>query len=307
MYEGELVSGKPVSLYMKEVSFYKLTKEYGDYSVSRKMSSTYEKDGSVIKALLKEFGALKLIQITTLRIQEAQSKWSKEGKSNKTVNNHSILLGTMLRFAVERQYLANIPKITKLKVDKRRPEWFTEEEIEKILAAAEPFIRDYVIVLLNTGFRASEIKRLKWADVDFKNKVINIEISKSHRFRTIPMNETLFQHMFSLYLRKSDKQVYVFEYNEGMPVSDYYHRFKKLLDRLSIKGHLHKLRHTFASLLVQRGVPIYEVQNLLGHASVQTTQVYAHIRMENLKKAVSVLQVGCTAGAPSEIIDQKVG
>ncbi len=55
--------------------------------------------------------------------------------------------------------------------------------------------------------------------MDFKNKVINIEISKSHRFRTIPMNETLFQHMFSLYLHKSDKQVYVFEYNEGMPVT----------------------------------------------------------------------------------------
>ncbi|MDD4178864.1 MAG: site-specific integrase [Candidatus Margulisbacteria bacterium] len=299
MYEGELVQGRPVSLYLEEVMFTRLAKEYQEYSLSRKARSTHQKDGSVIKALLRELGDLNLGQITNLKVQEMQSKWSKEGSSNKTINNRSILLGTMLRFAIDRNYLANLPKISKLKVDKKRPQFYTEEEIARILTKASPFVRDYVLVLLHTGLREGELKRLKWADVDCINRQIYVELSKSHKFRTIPMNDALYDHLIDLYRRKKEHQVYVFELNEGKPVSDFSHRLKKLLKRLGIEGHLHKLRHTFASRLVQKGVAIYEVQKLLGHASVQTTQVYAHVRMEDLQRSVRVLDFGRTVGVPS--------
>lgn len=299
MYEGELVQGKPVTLYLEEVMFSRLAEEYQAYSFSRKASSTHQKDGSVIKALLRELGGLNLGQITNLRIQEIQSKWSREGSSNKTINNRSILLGTMLRFAIDRNYLASLPKIPKLKVDKKRPQFYTDEELARILAKASPFVRDYVIVLLNSGLRAGELQRLKWADVDCINRQIYVELSKSHKFRTIPMNRVLYDHFIDLFRRKDERQVYVFELNEGKPVSDFTHRFKKLLKKLGIAGHLHKLRHTFASRLVQKGVAIYEVQKLLGHASVQTTQVYAHVRMEDLQRSVSVLDFGRTVATPS--------
>lgn len=298
MYEGELVQGKPVTLYLEEVLFSRLAKEYQEYSFPRKLPSTHQKDGSVIKALLRELGNLNIGQITNLKIQEMQAKWSREDSSNKTINNRSILLGTMLRFAIDRNYLASLPKIPKLKVDKKRPQFYTNGEIDRILAKASPFVRDYVIVLLNTGLREGELKRLKWVDVDCSNRQIYVEISKSHKFRTIPMNNLLYNHFIDLYRRKKEQQVYVFECNEGKPVSDFSHRLKKLLKKLGIEGHLHKLRHTFASRLVQKGIAIYEVQKLLGHASVQTTQVYAHVRMDDLQRSVSVLDFGRTVAVP---------
>jgi integrase len=154
---------------------------------------------------------------------------------------------------------------------------------------ASPFLRDYITVLAHTGLRSGELQRLKWEDIDFNNNLVRVEIAKSHRFRTIPMSASLRKLLTELHAQKGLKQIYIFECNEGKPVSDFYHRFKRLLKRLGIDGHVHKLRHTFASYLVQNGVSIYEVQQLLGHASVQTTQIYAHIRMDNLQKAVSTL------------------
>ena len=89
---------------------------------------------------------------------------------------------------------------------------------------------------------------------------------------------------------KAKNQVYLFEGIErGTQFSSYYHVFKRELAKLGIAGHVHTLRHTFASRLVQRGVNIYDVSKLLGHASVQTTQIYAHLRNDDLQKAVNVL------------------
>ncbi|MFA5839978.1 MAG: site-specific integrase [Candidatus Margulisiibacteriota bacterium] len=303
--QGERTAGKPVSLFLKDIPFPKLVTEYKEYSLSRKAESTYKKDDSVIKALLAGLRTLKIGQITTTVIQRLQSIWSRDGKSNKTINNRSILLGTMLRFAIESGYLATLPKITKLKVDLRRPQWYTEAERKKILEVASPEVKDYVIVLLNSGLRLGELQRLKWADIDFSNKQINVEKSKSHRFRIVPMHDLLHRHLLGLFIQKAENQIFVFESKAGKPMnsSQYYRHFKMLLDKLGIEGNVHKLRHTFASLLVQRGVPIYEVQHLLGHASVQTTQVYAHINQQNLKRAVDVLQkTGTEPGRNEKIL-----
>lgn len=299
VYEFERSSCKPISLLIKEVTFKHLAEEYLQYSVNRKMQSSYSKDYSIIKQFITSFGSLRLNQLTQLYIESLQDKWKHGGKSNKTINNRSILLGTMLRFALDRNYLMAIPKIKKLKVDKRRPQFFTDADIQLILTSAEPLLRDYVIFMLNTGLRLGELKRLTWEDVDIQNHLIRVEVSKSHRFRTIPINDVLNTLLIRKNSERKAKTVYVFEYAEGKPLSDYYHRFKKLLNSLGIEGHVHKLRHTFASNLVRNAVPIYEVQNLLGHASGQTTQIYAHIRMDNLQKAVNSLN-GCTTGAQKE-------
>jgi len=231
-------------------------------------------------------------------IETVQNKWKIGGKSNKTINNRSILLGTILRFAQERNLLNALPGIRKFKIDKRRPHFYTEDEIDLILTNANEITRNYVIFFLNTGLRLGELQRLKWADIDFENKLVRVEIAKSHCFRAIPINGVLQDLLIRLKNQKTAKQIYVFEFSEGNPVTDYYHRFKKLLGKLQIEGNIHKLRHTFASRLVQKGASIYEVQHLLGHASVQTTQIYAHIRVENLQKAVNLLNDnrGCIEG-----------
>lgn len=306
--QGEHVAGKPISLFLKDKTLKELSVEYLEHSKSRNTELTYNRHVSVVKYLLKDIGNCYLGQITTPVVQHFQTVWKRNGLSNKTINNRSILLGTMLRFAIDRGYLATLPKIQKMKVDKRLPNFYTEEEIQRICAEANPFIRDYVMVFLHTGMRQGELQRLKWEDIDFFNRIVKVVVSKSHKSRAIPMSKTLYELLIRLCKEKKPGQIYLFEFNTGQPVWEYYHRFKKLITSLGIEGNIHKLRHTFASRLVQRGVPIFEVQHLLGHASVQTTQIYAHIRMDNLQRAVSVLDnADGTETGNAEKIDLKVG
>lgn len=299
MYEGERSFGKPPSLLIKDKSFDALVKEYYADAQYRKTASTNRTDRSMLKILLTEFGGMKLAQLTAQKIDLVQCKWKQAGLSNKTINNRSILLGTMMRFAMEHEWLAQLPKIKKMKIDKTLPNFFSDEEVASILDNAEGTLRDYLVVFLNTGLRMGELQNLKWENVDFDNRQLRVETSKSHRFRVVDLNDVLYILMRQLQKKQTANQIYVFEYNAGKPVNDYYHRFKKLLLKLGIEGNVHKLRHTFASRLVQNGVSIYEVQHLLGHASVQTTQVYAHIRQENLKKAVNSLN-GWLVGGQTE-------
>ena len=100
-------------------------------------------------------------------------------------------------------------------------------------------------------------------------------------------------------------QQYVFEGQNGGQRNDFYAPFKDELNRLGINGTLHELRHTFASYLVQKGVSIFEVQKLLGHASVQTTQIYSHLDEQTLVNAVEKLNRRNEIGTKSEPIDFK--
>ena len=68
------------------------------------------------------------------------------------------------------------------------------------------------------------------------------------------------------------------------------HRFKKFLRGLGIEGSLHSFRHTFASHLIMKGADLYSVSKLLGHASIKTTEIYAHLAPDYLKAAVGRLE-----------------
>ena len=92
------------------------------------------------------------------------------------------------------------------------------------------------------------------------------------------------------------KTEYVFEV-EGRKLSGYWlPQTEKYVRKLGLQENLnyHALRHTFASWLVQDGVSIYEVQKLLGHADVSTTQIYSHLQPETLHRTVERLDFVCT-------------
>ena len=90
-------------------------------------------------------------------------------------------------------------------------------------------------------------------------------------------------------LQALNKSTVVFTYH-NQPINQQFisHKTKKLvrLSKINPRLNFHSLRHTFASWLVQKGVSIYEVSKLLGHADIKTTQIYAHLRSDDLRSAV---------------------
>jgi integrase len=288
-FQSERSYLKTPTLLMKDIYFSEFSKEYLEFAETRKHEVTLKSDRSSIKIMNVEIGDLTLKEISISVIQKLQTKWSHEGKANKTINNRTVLLSSMLNYAVGQQYIPAVPRAKQLKTDLIRPKYYSIEEVKTILENVEGQLRDIIVVLLNTGLRANELRNLRLEDIDLKNQLVRIEKSKSHKFRTVPINNDLSVLLTHYKKSKTRNQVYLFETIEGKPRNDYYHSFKRLLNRLKIKGDVHQFRHTFATWLMERNANLYEVQHLLGHASVQTTQRYAHIQQKNLFNAVNLL------------------
>lgn len=155
-----------------------------------------------------------------------------------------------------------------------------------------------VVFAVLTGMRRGEITNLRWQDVELSRKLIAIQSSptfktKQGKRRTIPLNETA---LYILNARHGkDTSEYVFTLN-GKKIYDEWitHKFKYYVYEARLKDdrlHFHSLRHTFASWLVQDGVSIYAVKELLGHSDVKTTQVYSHLQPEQLHSTVNKIQI----------------
>ena len=143
-----------------------------------------------------------------------------------------------------------------------------------------------VLVSINTGMRRGELLALRWSNVDLKGKQITIEGStaKSQQTRHIPLNDEATE-----VLRKWKEQTShgdrVFQIDTGFKTA-----WGALMERAKIeKFRWHDLRHHFASRLVQAGVPLNTVRELLGHSSMAMTLRYAHLAPDQKREAVAKL------------------
>lgn len=160
-------------------------------------------------------------------------------------------------------------------------------------------IRDICTVALCTGMRLGELISLEWQCVDLKRRLVHVRnterfTTKSAKGRVIPMNDMVHDLLHNYPKRKpEDSSSLVFTMASGKTwepdcVSRNVKRAAKAAG-LSERVHFHTLRHTFASWLVQAGVSLYEVKELLGHSSITTTEIYAHLMPQNLHSTVCKL------------------
>lgn len=291
-YLADKQEGRPNNLFLEKISFREFVEtKYLLYSKSNKTAKTYKVHRNELLRLIEYFGKSDLDKITTDKIEQYKADNLANGLSKKTVNNRVALISAVLRMAYDQNLIIRMPKIQLLKLDILPPRAIDNEAIQKLVTIAkekDKLVYDFVIIFLNTGLRLSELVNLKWEDVNFSQRQLLVRKAKSHKFRAIPFNQTLENHLKSIH--KESIGEYVFEY-EG----HHYHentftkRFRAIVRTAKIKATIHCLRHTFASQLVQRGVNLYEVQKLLGHSTLSTTERYAHLNMKNLITAVNAL------------------
>jgi integrase len=156
-----------------------------------------------------------------------------------------------------------------------------------------------VLVLLGTGLRFSEMTQLRWSVVDFRTRLLTVQGSttKTELTRYVPLNDEMVAILSRWRARTPARpQDLVFPGASGGVLVDIKTAWATLLKRAGIeKFRIHDLRHTFASRLVQRGVDLYRVQKLLGHASPTMTMRYSHLMPNHLADAVAVLDRPTTA------------
>lgn len=185
----------------------------------------------------------------------------------------------------------NWKKVSKFKENKGRVEFHTPGEIKQILGLFNPAWRLVVLLGCRAGLRRGEIANLKWTDVNFKNNQLYIAPNKTEKHRYVPIADDL-RKALEKAKQGRKKEVYVINVGDTEKRESKYYLtayYSKATSVLPFPCNIHKLRHTFASHLVQNGIDLYRVSKLLGHSSIQMTEIYAHLATADLKSAVKKL------------------
>ncbi len=167
------------------------------------------------------------------------------------------------------------------------------DEYTKLLSLAGANPRDYAIlqVFLQTGIRISELCALTRNDIDFESRQVHIGNGKGQKARTIELEKKGIQAIKSyLVVRPESLHDELFLNYQGVPLGG--RGVRKMLAKylkasgITKKISPHSLRHTFATYKAERGVSPYVLREWLGHARLDTTQIYVHMARENSKKAM---------------------
>ena len=283
----------------------------------RKTEKEYRRTKHALDLMMNYFGSAQLAQISP-KLIEYYVSWRKQrltkGKpiSNRTVNIDMIYLSQCFKQAIEWSFIDITPcrKVKKLKENKNRVRYFSDDEIQQLLGLANPYIKRFLIVGLSTGMRLREMLNLKLCNIDMTNQVIHIVNDDSFRTkngknRDIPISKYLCSYLkeyvstwvhpqsFELSTRTYAQSVYLFCNEKGEPIKSFKTSFYSLMRRAGISdATIHTLRHTFASHLVMKGVGIRTVQELLGHSSISVTEMYSHLSVGFKKQEIDLLDFG---------------
>ncbi len=250
-------------------------------------------DWVYLRRLKPYFGSYLLSKITPEMIEEYKSERLSTGIKKCSVNREVSCLRKIFNVALDwGRAIDNPVRKVKLYSEKEniRERVLTEDEEERILKVAAPHLKPILVVALNTGMRKGEVFKLKWQNVDFDKKEIKITESKSGRERRIPINSVLFS-LLNAHKAQDGQSEYVFTNPDtGEPYTRIKRAFSTACERAGIEDlRFHDLRHTFATRLVRRGVDLVIIKELMGHASIVTTQRYLHSQASEKLQAVETL------------------
>lgn len=193
--------------------------------------------------------------------------------------------------------------VKNIKTAKGRVKFFLPEEVHilleytKTLGLERPVDKRppwLTVTLLGAraGLRRAEIHNLMWADIDLRRGILSVTPKKDwnpkdYECRDIPLADDLREHLQRL--PKRGPYVIYDKYGDRMGINSYTAYYKRVINACGLSGSLHTLRHTFASHLVQNGVDLYTVSKLLGHSSIKTTEIYAHLSPITFSGAIKKL------------------
>lgn len=274
-------------------TFTELMDRYEKEHVLRKLSHRGVK--GYMNNLRAFFGDRTLADITPRLIVAYKNKRYEDGKAPATINRELANLKKAFNLALREWEWCHQNPVTRVSMEKennKRDRWLSEDEESRLLSACAPWLHDLVTFALHTGMRMGEILELTWRGVDFPRRTVTVMRSKNGERRTIPVNETVLRVLKEKAKVRSlvSDLVFCSKAFTSMESGHLRRSFRLALSKAKIEQfHFHDLRHTFATRLVQAGIDLYKVQQLLGHKSPIMTQRYAHHYPESLRDGVEIL------------------
>lgn len=278
------------------IDYLSLEKHYSVHTIT-----AYEKDIESFSAFAKaEFDQLNLEAIQYTQIRSWIVSLVDEGISNTTINRKVSSLKSYYKFLlkIEAIEVSPLAKHRALKTPKKVQVPFSQEEVSEVLLLlnqAKDFesLRDLAIVelLYSTGMRRAELIGLKVGSVDFEQQSLKV-LGKRNKERIIPLLPGLSQTLKAYLSVRQDVESNTFDSpllitKKGVKLYDtlVYRIINRYFSRTSdkLKKSPHIIRHSFATHLLNQGADLNIVKELLGHASLASTQVYTHNSISALK------------------------
>lgn len=246
----------------------------------------------LVGALNASIGGVRLPEVTYATLSGHVAGMRARGCAPASCNRHMAVMSRALREAEAMGWLPRSPKIPRLREDNVRERYLSRDEEDRLLAAIQrrcsgdrpeyQYLYALVQFMLDTGCRLSEAMNLTFDEVKSGAVILKHGTTKSGKGRQVPM--TARAKAAVLIMLTSDV-------HGKIKQSSIWTRFQRACDDSAVPGvSLHTLRHTFASRLIQKGLPLYTVQRLLGHSSPLTTTRYSHLAPESLQEAADALE-----------------
>ena len=273
----------------REAKLKDLTKVFLAYSKTNKKD--YKLDEAKVKVIHSYFGEKTLAsKITPKRIEDFKSFMS-EKYSNAYVNRYLACIKTIFNIGIKNELIKTTPMkaVKMMKEDNHKIRYLTADEEARLFKELPEHLKPIVICALQTGLRKSNILQLRWELVDLEFRFIEVlaQQNKGHKIIKIPISDKLLETLESL-PRNSE---YVFANPDtGKPYRDISEGFKNACERANIENfRFHDLRHTVATRLVEKGIDLRVVQEIMAHSTIVTTQRYMHPTPKRKLEAISVL------------------
>jgi integrase len=273
-------------------TFQEFSQDYLEYVQSYKRS--WGTDETLLRNhLLPFFANKKLNEVVKSDIIKFLNQFKlthKPGSTNRILVQLRYMFNLALRWdeGIDKNPTAGIPK---LEENNKKDRYLSSEEAQHLLAIlreSDNKLLHYIVsALLMTGARKREILDAKWSEFDFDKNLWRVSISKSGKARYIPISSSLKALLDSV--PRIDGCDYVFANPDtGKPFVQIYCSWDTARKRAGLpEVRIHDLRHSFASFMVNNGRTLYEVQKILGHTQIKTTQRYAHLSPDTLLDAAN--------------------
>jgi len=301
----EKLNPKPVKKTPTDMDFLTLVNKRMDYIKVYNSEKHFRESVYFAKKWIKRWKKFKCSEITTDMIEKFIIERSLSGKY--AANTDLRLLRATFNFGIKKKFITNNPTngIAFLPVDKGTRKYIpTHEEIDKVIAIAEPDTQDYLWTIRETMARVGEINSLTWSDVDLNNKCVILKTRKKKGGnltpRSVPMTQKLFEVLSNRFADRNKIIPWVFYHrvwskSENKFVETPYVNRSNLMQSLCKKAGVtyfkyHALRHSGASLMDSANVPIGSIQRILGHEDRKTTEIYLHSIGNSEREAIKIFE-----------------
>lgn len=263
------------STQIKKLSLSELLRQYESVKLSKLKGYAIEKHR--INQIDREIGGYLASEITTPRLAEYRDNQLKNGHRVQTVIHKVGTIKRALKFGMENGFVKEIPKCILPSLKNARNRRLDQKDIERLLKTADEYLKQVVILLIETAMRRGELSSIVLADIDLDSRLVTLRDTKNGDDRTIPISIKALDSL--TYLISHAKSDYLLNYSKEWLTE----KFIKHCRSIGLEDYrLHDLRHEGVSRLFEKGLNMMEVSSVSGHRDLSMLKRYTHIRPATL-------------------------